>query len=204
MNTCSAPRAVEQGEAPAEQSLIAQRSGTILMAKGRRRRYLRGQINHKLQLGTLAAKVVIGSSLTDVLTEEAWLSSVVATWSLNKWTSAADDGPILVGVCHSDYTDAEIEEWIENTGSWETKDKVQGREVGRRLIRRVGSFRANPADAGTANYVLNNGRPIRTKCGWMLSTGQTLKVWAYNQGGSPLATTDPAVRAEGHANVWPK
>ncbi len=147
---------------------------------------------------------MIGSSITDVLTEEAFLSSVKATWSLNKWTSGADDGPILVGVCHSDYSDAEIEAWIENTGSWETKDKVQGREIGRRLIRRVGTFRSQGGDTGDTNYVLNDGKPIHTKCGWMLSTGQTLKVWAYNQGGSALATTDPAVRAEGHANIWPK
>ncbi len=173
----------------------------VLMA--RHRRYLRGQVNHKLQLSTLGSKVVIGSAIVDVLTEEAWLSSVKLLWSLNKWTSAADDGPIIVGVSHSDYTDTEIEEWIENSSSWETKDKI-GQEIARRKIRRVGVFRAAPGDTGDSNYVLNDGRMIRTKCGWMLGTGQTLKVWAYNSGGSALATTDPAVRQEGHANLWPK
>ncbi len=173
------------------------------MAKGRRRRYLRGAVNHKLQLGTLAAKVVIGSNIVDSLAEEAWMSSVKLIWSMNKWTSGADDGPILVGVAHSDYTDAEIEAFIENAQSWDTDNKVQ-QEVARRKIRIVGQFRSQGGDTGDTNYVLNDGKFIRTKCNWMLGTAQTLKVWAYNAGGSPLATTDPAVRAEGHANLWPK
>ncbi len=174
-----------------------------IVPMARRRRYLRGAVNHKLQLSTLGAKVVIGSNITDVLAEEAWLSSCKLIWSLNKWTSGADDGPVLVGVAHSDYTDAEIEAWIENSGSWETDNKVQ-QEVARRKIRTVGQFRATEGDTGKTNYVLNDGKPITTKCKWMLGTAQTLKVWAYNAGGSPLATTDPAVRAEGHCNLWPK
>ncbi len=178
--------------------------GMARRGRGRRkfRRYLAGAIDHKLQLSTLAGNVLIGSSIADVVTEEAWLSSVKAVWSINQWTPGADIGPVWVGVCHSDYTDAEIEEWIENTGSWETSDKVQSREVGRRLIRQVGIFQ-EPATA-VVTTTLNDGRPITTKCGWMLGTGQTLKVWAYNMGGGAFATTDPAVRVNGHANLWPK
>jgi len=169
----------------------------------RRRRYLRGAIDHKLQLSTLGPNVVIGSSITDVLTEEAWLSSVDVLVTMDSFTPGEDDGPIVIGVSHSDYTDAEIEEWIENAGSWETSDKVQQREVSRRLIRYMGTFPREPS--GTSDWVaLNEGRRLRTKCGWMLGTGQTVKFWAYNSGDSALATTDPAVRWNGHANVWPK
>ncbi len=177
----------------------------VLMAKGRgrRRRYIRGAIDHKLQLSTLAANTLIGSAIVDVLTEEAWVSSVRALFTLNKWTAGADDGPIVVGLAHSDYTDAEIEEWIENLASWETKDKI-GQEVARRKIRQIGVFRSQSGDTGDTNYALNEGREFTVKCGWMLSTGQTMKFWAYNSGGSALATTDPAFRINGHANVWPK
>ncbi len=171
--------------------------------KGRFRRYLRGAIDHKLQLSTLAAEVVIGSSIVDTLQEKAWMSSVKAVYSLNKWTAGADDGPIVVGVCHSDYTDAEIEEWIENLASWEENDLI-GQEVAKRKIRQVGVFRTAFDDTGLANYVLNEGREIHTKCGWSLSTGQTVKFWAYNSGGSPLAGTNPAFRINGHANLWPQ
>ncbi len=176
----------------------------IMAAKKRRkfRRYLAGAVDHKLQLSTLAGNVVIGSSIADVVTEETWLSSVKLVWSLNQWTKTADRGPVWVGVAHSDYTDTEIEAWIENTGSWETSDKIQSREVSRRLIRQVGIFQ-EPDDA-IVTQTLNDGRPIRTKCGWMLGTGQTLKVWAYNMGSAAFATTDPALRCNGHANLWPK
>lgn len=171
--------------------------------RGRRRRYLRGAIDHKLQLSTLAANTLIGSSIADVLTEQAWLSSVKGTWSMNKFTGAADDGPILVGIAHSDYTDTEVEEWIENLASWETKDKI-GQEIARRKIRQVGMFHTATASDGTESYVLNDGKELTVKAGWMLDTGQTLKVWAYNSGGNALGTTDPAVRLQGHANLWPK
>ncbi len=165
------------------------------------RPYLRGAINHKLALTTLGSKVVVGSSVADTLTNKAWLSSVKATWTLANLTESPTVGPILVGVSHSDYSDSEIEAWIENTSSWETKDKV-GQEIARRKIRRVGVFRSPNVDLGAA--VLNEGRLITTKCNWMLEIGQTVKVWAYNTGASAVATTVPDLRVEGHANLWPK
>ncbi len=106
----------------------------------------------------------------------------------------------MVGVAHPDYTSAEIEEWIENLGSWEEANMVQ-QEIGRRRIRRVGVF--EDPDDPTSAVVLNDGKPIRTKCGWMLTTGQGLRMWAYNMGLVALATTDPNVHIEGHCNLWP-
>ncbi len=164
------------------------------------RKYLRGQIEHNAGLGTLAAKTLVGANIGDTVTEKAWISSVKASWSLNQWTPGPDDGPILVGVAHSDYSDAEIEEWIENTSSWEAHDLVQ-QEVAKRKIREVGTF-PTPADANEA-LVLNNGKPIWTKCGWMLGTGQTVKIWAYNKGASALGTTEPNLGVSGFANLWP-
>jgi len=109
-------------------------------------------------------------------------------------------GPIVVGVAHSDYSDSEVEAWFENTGSWEQGDKIQ-QEVARRKIRLVGVF--DTPESASHVLVLNDGKPIRTKCGWMLTTGQTLKVWAYNAGTSALSNTVPIVEQSGHANLWP-
>ncbi len=176
----------------------------VLLAKhGRRRRYIRGALSHKLQLGTLAAGALISTTVTDTLPEEAWFSSIKAVFSLNKWTAGADDGPIWVGIAHSDYTTAEILEWVANTQSWDTDNKIQ-QEVARRKIRQIGMFSTEGGDSGASNYVLNDGRQFRVKTGWMLGTGQTARFWAYNAGGSALATTDPAFRVHGHANLWPK
>ncbi len=170
--------------------------------KGRKfRPYLKGRLDETLDLGTLGAKVLVGANAAGVLEEKAWLTSIKATWSLDDFTPATDDGPILVGICHNSYSDAEIEAFIENTtGSWAAGSMVQ-QEIAKRKIRIVGTFRNPPA--ATQAETLNEGRPIRTKCGWQLQTGDTVKIWAYNQGASALATTAPNVLVEGHANLWP-
>jgi len=175
------------------------------MAKARRRRrkYLKGQIENTISLGTLATKTAASDPVDDTVTEKAWLSSIVASWQLTGYTASIGRGPIRVGWAHSDYTTAEIEEWIENTQSWEEGDKRQ-QEVARRQIRDVGTFRVPVEGSGAGTVVvLNDGKPIRTKCGWMLATGQTVRMWAYNTGTAALAVTVPLVSAQGHANLWP-
>ncbi len=179
----------------------------LLMARGRKprrkfRRYLRGDLNETLALGTLATRTLIGGNASETVTEKTWVSSVVATWAMQGFTPASGDGPILVGLAHSDYSDAEIEAWVENSGSWSEGDLVSTTEVGRRKCKMVGIFRGITAETFAA--VLNEGRPIRTKLNWMLVTGQTVKIWAFNLGSSALATTDPQIRVEGHANLWPR
>lgn len=163
------------------------------------RRYLKGKIDIALALGTLATKDLVLQAEAGVLDEPAYLSSVKGTWSLDGFQNIQGDGPVIVGVAHSDYTVAEIEEWIENTGSWTRGDKVQ-QETARRFIREVGVFTADSASTETA--VLNDGKPITTKCGWVLVTGQTVKVWAYNAGADALSTGG-VVHVLGHANLWP-
>lgn len=165
------------------------------------RRYIAGRIQKRFLLGTLAGQTAISDVVGDVLTEAAWLSSVKLRWTLSEFTVGINDGPITVGVAHSDYTDAEILEWILGSESWDQGNMV-AREINRRKIRRVGTFGA-PGGGGTAAAVLNDGKPIRTKCGWQLSTGQTVRLWAFNGGTSALATTDPVVAASGKANLWP-
>ncbi len=177
----------------------------ILMAKhGKRkyRRYIRGAIDKRMALGTLGADTVIGANFDGSVNERTFVSSIVAAWTMDEFTPASDDGPIIVGIAHSDYSDAEIEAWIENAaGSWNEGDLV-AQEVGKRKIRRVGVFN-DPASANQ-NVALIEGRMLKTKCNWILLQGQTVKLWAYNAGSSALATTDPTVHVQGHANLWPR
>ncbi len=154
-----------------------------------------------MNLGTLGPVDVISAINDDVVTEQTFLTSIQGIYSLDEFTPSAGMGPILVGVAHSDYSATEIEAWVENTGSWEEGDLVQTREIGRRLIRKVGVFE-NPTAVGEA-LVLNDGKPIKTKCNWRLATGQSIQFWAYNMGSVALAATDPQVKMEGHANLWP-
>ncbi len=169
---------------------------------GRRKmgRYIRGSVDENLLLTTLAAKTAVSAVFDETVNERSLISSLVATWSLGDFTLGSDIGPVMVGVAHSDYTDAEIEAFIEATGSWDEGDKIQ-QEVSRRKVRRVGIF---PSAPGPADLVLNDGKPIKTKLNWILNQGQTLRVWAYNMGASPIATTVPDVGVQGHANLWPR
>ncbi len=170
--------------------------------KGRRfRRYIRGEMDEEMAIGTLNAKVVISAAIDNTVVERTWVSSMKALWSLKNVTPSATAGPLLVGIAHSDYTSAEIEEWIENTAGWAEADQI-GQEIGRRKIRKVGIFE-NTGSVSDAS-VLNDGRMVHTKLGWILTSGQTLRTWAYNLGTGAYATTDPSVDIQGHANLWPR
>jgi len=137
----------------------------------------------------------------ETVIERTLVSSIVAAYSLSGMTPAFDDGPIEIGVAHSDYTTAEIKEFVDNAGSWNEGNLVQ-QEVAKRRIKRIGIFPV-PDNADDA-VVLNDGEPIKTKLNWMLMTGQTLKVWAFNLGDSSLATTNPQILTSGHVNLWPQ
>ena len=177
----------------------------LAMALGGRRRYRRymaGKIDHKLQLGTLAGQVVLGSLIADDVDDTTWVSSVKAAYSIGQYTPVAECGPFIYGWAHSDYTDAEVEEWVEQADSWKEGNKV-AQEQSRRKIRQVGTFETLPVNA-QQTVAAADGRNVTTKLGWMLAPGQTLRFWVYNAGTAAVATTDPEVRAQGHANLWPK
>ncbi len=195
----------EVGQIPLAEIFIRAKPHIPNMAKPQKRRrrnmgkYLRGIVDEDLSLGTLAAKTLVKTNFDNTGQEELFCSSVVASWAIQEFTSANNDGPIMVGLAHSDYTVAEIEEYIENAASWSVGDKI-AQEQAKRLVRIVGILRGT--DSATVGSRLNNGVPIKTKLNWQLITGQTLAIWAYNLGSSALATTDPQLFVEGHANLW--
>ncbi len=169
--------------------------------KRRMGKYIRGTIDEDLDLGTLGTKVVISAVMDETVDERMLISSIVAAYTISNWTPVASAGPILVGIAHSDYTDAEIEAFLETTGSWNEVDLVQ-QEVSKRKIRRIGIF--DTPDAATDSAVLNDGKAVKTKLNWILGQGQTLRVWAYNLGTASVATTVPRIHVAGHANLWPR
>lgn len=161
--------------------------------------YVKGNLDEGLVLSTLGAQTLVSIVFDEVMREKGRISSIDTTWGLSDWTAGADDGPIVVGVAHGDYTDAEIEEVIENTGSWDIGDKI-AQEVGKRLVRIVGAFGSDTAGV-FKQIVLNDGKKIKTKLNWQVATGNTLKVFAYNSGTSALAD-GAIVRLNGHANIF--
>ncbi len=167
-----------------------------------RRKYLKGILTEDMQLGTLASKALVAQISSDTVVESTWLSSVKCTWAISDLTPADGAGPIMVGVAHSDYSATEIEEFIENANSWNEGDLV-AQEIAKRKIRIVGILVPEVAGA-VGDGRLNDGKPITTKCGWILTTGNGVDIWAYNMGDVALGTTDPQVSVNGHANLWPR
>ncbi len=189
-----------EGEAPAEPIFIRAKPFTPCMAKrGQRQQYLKGNIDEDLPLPILAGAALIKADFDEVAEEKTRVSSIVASWSMDSFTPGDDVGPITVGIAHSDYSAAEIEEVIENLGSWSPGSKVE-QEVAKRLVRKIGIFGAT--GEALSPSTLNDGVPIKTKLNWTLVTGDTLAVWAYNEGSGAISVTVPNVHVQGHANLW--
>ncbi len=165
-------------------------------------RYIRGNIDTTVPLGTLAAKDLLIFAVTGTVNERTLLTSIVCTWSQRAMTAVIDAGPIQFGVAHGDYASAEVEAWLETAGSWDEGDKI-AQEIGRRKIRSIGTFTV-PSTVASA-VVFNDGRPKRTKLNWILNQGQTINIWVYNQGSVAISgATGADVNALGHANLFPK
>ncbi len=171
-----------------------------VVKKRSRGRYLKGNIDEELAMPGLAANTLVSTPFDEVVEEKTLISSIVATHSLSNFTIGDDKGPISVGVAHSDYTSAEIEEVIELASGWTRGNKVS-QEIAKRLVRKIGTF-SGPPGGGLGTAVLNEGKPIKTKLNWSITTGFTLKLWAYNHGTGAIATTTPDYHIQGHANLW--
>ncbi len=177
---------------PVAEIFKAERSGVTHVAKrpmkpyGKYTSYFFPRISSTLALATLAAQdMLIGSSLGAV-DAPTWLSKVRANWNISDLTQG--DGPIVVGLAHSDYTAAEIEEWYEAQAAWSTNDKIAQEQAGRKC-RQVGTLmNQGTSSASQGDAVLNDGKPVTTKCGWRMNDGEGLVFWAYNDGDAVLIT----------------
>lgn len=168
------------------------------MAKKRRRgrRLFVPRIDGQTLSGALAAFKVNRTVLPNVLDQECWAISMDCVYTLATFT--ASQGPIMIGVSHSDYSSIEVEEFLEAAASWTKANKIQ-QEAARRKIRVIGTFLVD-AD-GTAQ--INDGRPIRTKLGFALESGMTLAFWIYNMSDSDL-TSGGILNVTGKAYLKPQ
>jgi len=163
------------------------------MARKNRGMVIKGNVDETTTLGALASNTLVAIDYDETPDEEVFALSQEATWAITGHT--VDEGPIVVGFAHSDYSEAEIEEVIENAGSWDRGDLV-AQEVARRKVRIVGTF---PGDL--TEEVLNEGSPIKSPIKWGINTGKTLKLFAYSRHSAPL-TAGTLLLVNGH--IWLK
>ncbi len=147
------------------------------------------RIEEEIAVGALTTGTVV-SVAGQTVVDRMYLISMDSTWALKDFT--AGEGIIEVGVAHSDYTVAEIAEALDASTNWDRGNLV-AREQARRKVRRVGVF-----DGLSAEEVLNDGKPIRTRLGWVVNNGDGLNYWARNKNAGTF-TTGAEIQISGKA-----
>ncbi len=161
--------------------------------KGRGRgTYRRVRVSSDLAVGALAAGDVVAGQVMNNAIDKNRITSIDWTWAIDAMT--AGEGPLEVGVAHSDYTAAEIEECLEAGGSYDIGDKI-ATEQANRLVRSIGTLSAEEPR-------LNDGRPIKTRLNWLIATGDSLQIWVLNTDDAAPVTTGASLEVNGSTNVF--
>ncbi len=105
----------------------------------------------------------------------------------------ANDGPIVIGLAHSDYTVTEIKEALEASTAIDAGNLI-AQERANRKVRIIGTM-------NEVRESLNDGQPISTKLNWLMTIGKTVNLFAYNDGAA-LLTTGAVVALNG--DLWVK
>ncbi len=112
--------------------------------------------------------------------------SITMPWTLADM-QVANQGGLMVGLAHGDYTAQEIEDCIEANTSINQGNMIAKERASRR-VRVVGTFPS--ADNAEDDVVLNDGKPITTKLNWVIPIGVTVSVWWYNNTGTTFTSAN--------------
>lgn len=153
-------------------------------------------MSESLACGALASNTVVASNFGNAVDQEVYAISCDAVVSGHGFTGG--EGPILVGFAHGDYTAAEIEEWLEANSSWVSSDQIANEKAKRKC--RIIGYLEEPYT--NADRMVNGGAVVRVKLGWKLQEGETLNLWAYNEG-SAVLTTGGIVEVKGPIYLKP-
>ncbi len=146
-----------------------------------------------LALSTLGTATAVTTGLTGASTSTYRAVSADFVWAIEDL--AAGEGPITVGFAHSDYTVTEIKEALESAASIDQGLKIE-QEKSNRLVRIVGTI-----GTGTGVNQLNDGKPVKTRLNWLITIGDEVNIFAYNDSSSSL-TTGAILHPMG--NLWVK
>ncbi len=156
--------------------------------RGGRRGISKARFNDELSLGALSGNVLVGTTSSDLTPDEdTFVVSMDVTVGIYNHT--VQEGPLTFGVAHSDYSDAEIEQWFENSNSMKKQDLI-AQEIAKRKIRTIGQLSGVDTE-----MVLNDGNPIRVPIRFVIGEAQFMKFWCYNEMNSALTTNTIAVFA---------
>ncbi len=137
-------------------------------------------VNATMAMSTLSDNIVIKANVQAVFTRRFRLIYVKGFWSLRGGT--VTEGPIAIGLAHSDYTIAEIAE-ATDVSVISSSEKIAN-ERAKRLVRKIGSFVGAAANEELRGN--SGGEQVYTKLNWALEEDFTLDMWAQNRSGAGL------------------
>ncbi len=144
------------------------------------------KINSSVPVGALAAGDVVTAAITSSTSDPLRFISVIASYSWSDIAAVIDDG-LTFGFAHSDYTAAEIEECLEVAASIDLGDKI-AQEQANRLVREIGTISQSGSVAANSGAMYNDGKPVKTRLNWLMSTGDQLGLWVRNASGVVYTT----------------
>ncbi len=144
----------------------------------------------KLIVINIDMSVALGALLPQIVVRDAPTAGELASRSMYMISSdlyvaqngmTEGEGPIEVGWAHDDLSITEIKEGIE-ADTADRNDQIALERAGRK-IRRIGLFSGLAAGA-----VLNDGKDVRTRLGFMVDTGSGIALYAYSRDQAQLTT----------------
>ncbi len=151
------------------------------LAKRRRsnRNFVAIPFETDLTLGTLALNAVLTTGLLDSsFDDDIYIISADVQFNLRNQTDA--EGPIHVGLAHSDYSVTEILEFLD-VDPTERHDLIAQERVRRgKRIRKFGGFRVS--ESTDVHFYLAHGEMIRKPMKFAVNEGKQVNVYAVNRG----------------------
>ncbi len=152
------------------------------------------RINAASSIGALGSLDVAVNPVSGAPADKMRFVSVNASYS---WTGKASiDDAAAFGLAHSDYTATEIEECLEASTAIDLGDKI-AQERSNRLVREIGTISGGEPDSSGEMY--NDGKIVKTKLNWLMSSGDTLNLWIRNASGV-VYTTGGSITIAG--KIW--
>lgn len=150
------------------------------------------RVSTSVPIGALDPADVVAGNTTGASTDPYRIISVQFTYGVSDLASVSDDGHEF-GLAHSDYSDAEIEECLEASGSVNAGDLVTQEQADRK-VRIIGQMVG--AGASGSGLSFNHGMPVKTRLNWAMTIGDLLKIWIRNASGV-VWTTGASLDAQG-------
>ncbi len=167
------------------------------MAK-RRFNLRRVKIAAIIPVGALASLDALVAAISSTSDDQFTIVSAKLSYTWTDIAAIIDDG-LQFGLCHGDYSSAEVEESLEASGNIDLGDMI-AREQGNRLVRQVGVI-SGIQGAGSAGQGrgFDNGKIQHTKLNWKISAGVALNLFIRNASGV-VWTTGSSVSVTG--DLW--